>query len=344
MADEIKKPRLIALEVTRHCRFHCPYCRADAGFTDPNSDLSTDQWKKILRSISAFTKCVTIFTGGEPMERADIYKLISFARGLGLQPVLATCGYLIDEASIKKLKEAGLVAMSLSLDGASAQTHDAIRQSDGSFDSVIRAAKLAADTDLPFQINTTITKINVDEVNAIAQLAERIGACCFNPFAFVPTGRGQQIPEYMLDPVEYETLLNRLLELKLASPIDIRVTCAPQFARVFHQSNAEKRIGAVNGCIGGSEFAFVSSTGDLQICGFLQIPVGNVLQKGFSFKKTWRDSELLKRIRDRANYTGKCSSCEFRDICGGCRARAYATTGDYLAADPLCEHKSGAER
>ncbi len=344
MVNKIKKPRLIALEVTRHCRFHCPHCRADAGFIDPNSELTTAQWKKILKSIAAFTKCVIIFTGGEPMERADIYGLIRFARKLGFQPVLATCGYLIDEASIKKFKETGLVALSLSLDGASAQTHDAIRQSDGSFDSVIKAAKLAADADLPFQVNTTITKINVDEVNAIAQLAEQIGACCFNPFIFVPTGRGREMPEYMLDPVEYETLLNRLLDLKLSAPIDIRVTCAPQFARVFHQSSAEKRVGAVNGCIGGSEFAFVSNTGDLQICGFLQIPVGNILQKGFSLKKTWQDSELLKQIRDRASYTGKCASCDWREICGGCRARAYATTGDCLAADPLCEHKSGAKR
>jgi len=278
------------------------------------------------------------------MERSDIYGLINFARKLGLQPVLATCGYLIDEDSIKQLKEAGLVALSLSLDGASAQTHDSIRQSDGSFDSAIKAAKLAADTHLPFQINTTITKINVDEVNAIARLAEQLGACCFNPFILVPTGRGREMLEFLFDPVEYETLLNHLLDLKLSAPIDIRVTCAPQFARVARQLNAEKRVGAVSGCIGGSEFAFVSSTGDLQACGFLQIPVGNVLQKGVSFKKTWRDSELLKRIRDRANYTGKCASCEWRDICGGCRARAYATTGDYLAADPLCEYKSGAKR
>jgi len=344
MADEIKKPRLIALELTRHCRFHCPHCRADASSTTPNSELTTTQWKKILKSISAFTKCVIIFTGGEPMERGDIYELISFARKLGLQPVLATCGYLIDEASIKKLKEAGVGALSLSLDGASAQTHDAIRQSDGSFDSVMKAAKLAADADLPFQINTTISKINADEVNAIALLAEQIGARCFNPFILVPTGRGREMLEYMLDPVEYETLLNRLLDLKLSAPIDIRVTCGPQFARVFHQSSAEKRVGAVNGCIGGSEFAFVSSRGDLQVCGFLQIPVGNILQKGFNFEKTWQDSELLRQIRDRASYTGKCVSCDWRDICGGCRARAYATTGDYLAADPACEYKSGAKR
>lgn len=344
MTDEIKKPRLIALELTRHCRFHCPHCRADASSAPSNSELTTDQWKKILKSISAFTKCVIIFTGGEPMERADIYKLISFSRKQGLQPVLATCGYLIDEDTIKKLKEAGLIALSLSLDGASAQTHDAIRQSDGSFDSVMRAAELAADTDLPFQINTTISKINVDELNAIAQLAEQVGASCFNPFILVPTGRGREIPEYMLDPVEYETLLNRLLELKLSSPIDIRVTCGPQFARIFHQSSAEKRVGAVNGCIGGSEFAFVSSTGDLQVCGFLQIPVGSTLEKGFDFKKTWRDSELLNRIRDRANYTGECKFCDWRDICGGCRARAYAITGDYLAADPACRYKAGAKR
>lgn len=341
MIDGIKKPRLIAIELTRHCRFHCPHCRADAGPSVSDSGLTAEQWKKILKSIAAFSKCVIIFTGGEPMERPDIYELISYARKIGLQPVLATCGYLIDTDSIKKLKDAGIIAISFSLDGASAQTHDAIRRSEGSFDAVIKAAELVRGAGLRFQINTTISKFNVDEINAIAQLAERIGAYCFNPFILVPTGRARQMQDYIFDPVEYEAVLNRLLDLKLSAQIEIRVTCGPQFARVVKQNNAEKRVGAVNGCLGGGDFAFVSSEGDVQMCGFLQISAGNIVENNFNIKKIWQKSALLCQIRDRTAYTGKCRECDYRDICGGCRARAYATSGDYLGTDPVCEYKPG---
>ena len=275
------------------------------------------------------------------MERRDIYKLIRYGRQLGLRMVLATCGYLIDEKSITKLKEAGVMALSFSLDGASAETNDRFRGSEGAFDSAIEAARLAKRARVRFQINTTISKINIEEVAGIAELAKRLGAYCFNPFILVPTGRGEQIADEILDPVEYEALLNELLQMKLESEIEVRVTCGPQFARVARQTKAEQRIGGVNGCMGGRGFGFISYRGDVQTCGFLDISAGNLIENGFDFGKIWLNSKFLKEIRDLSGYRGNCRDCDFVGVCGGCRARAYAVSGDYLASDPVCDYRPG---
>ncbi len=277
-----------------------------------------------------------IFTGGEPLEREDIYKLISYAASLGHRPVIATCGYLINEQSIEKLKDAGIKAVSFSLDGATAQTHDYLRQQEGSFDEILRAVEVVRKAGMIFQINSTISQYNIDEVIGIAELAVKIGAQCFNPFILVPTGRGKQMAGEILDPVEYESLLNLLLELKMKLPIEIRVTCAPQLGIAARQTKAEQRVGVSSGCIGGCEFGFVSYKGDVQICGFLDVPAGNLVESKYNFAKIWKNSKLLAEIRSRPDYSGRCKSCEFADICGGCRARAYSFSGDYLDIDPIC--------
>jgi AdoMet-dependent heme synthase len=326
--------------VTRHCKYHCPHCRADAG-PERTDELTTSQCKKILKAIARFTKCVLIFSGGEPMEREDIYELIRHACSLELKPVLATCGYLIDEKSIERLKKAGVASLVFLLDGAVAQTHDFIRQSDGSFDQIIRAAEIAHSRSVPFQINTTITKYNLAEVHAIAQLAQKIGAECFNPLIFAPTDRSEKVADLLLDPVEYEALLYHLLEMKLNSKMKIRVICGPSFARVVRQSNAEKKVGVTGGCVGGDGFGFISFNGDVQMCGFLDVSAGNLIEENFNFKKIWENSKLLNEIRDRSKYTGKCLNCDYRDFCGGCRARAYTACGDYLHTDPVCSYQAG---
>lgn len=358
----MEKPRLIAFEVTRRCQFNCLHCRADAG-AGKQRELTTKQCEKILASVADYVgtspkktsssakktkaatdrdhECVIILTGGEPMERDDIYELIRHGRQLGLRMVMATCGYLIDDESIAKLKEAGVLVLSFSLDGCSAETHDKIRQAEGAFDATVRAAEVALRAGMPFQINTTISKINVDEVAGIAELARRLGASCFNAFILVPAGRGAEMTDAILDPVEYEVLLNELLGLKLESGIEVRVTCGPQFARVCEQARAERLIDSVSGCIGGTGFGFISYRGDVQTCGFLDISAGNLRKNGFDFAKIWRESDFLKEIRDPLNYKGACRTCDYLNLCGGCRARAYAISGDYLAADPICKHQPG---
>lgn len=270
------------------------------------------------------------------MERPDIFELISYGRQLGLRMVMATCGYLINDESIVKLKETGIIALSFSLDGSSAKTHDRFRQTEGAFDMVIQAAEIARQTKIRLQINTTITKSNFNEVPAIAKLAEKLGAYCFNPFILVPTGRGQNIASEILEPDEYEKLLLDLLQLKRTLPIEVRVTCGPQFARVSQQAGLE-----ANGCMGGRGFGFISYKGDVQTCGFLDISAGNIIENNFDFAKIWTQSKFLNEIRNLSAYKGNCSTCKYLRICRGCRARAFTMTGDYLATDPVCNYKGG---
>lgn len=270
------------------------------------------------------------------MERPDLLDLVRHGRSAGLTMVMASCGYRIDEQTIADLRDAGIQALSFSLDGASADTHDLFRGARGAFDAVIRATDLARQAGLRFQINTTICRVNLHEVIAIAELAERVGAACFNPFILVPTGRGRDLSDQLLDPVQYETLLNEILRIKLQSKIEVRVTCGPQFSRVVSESRAEKRVGVVRGCMGGCQFGFVSRSGDVQACGFLDIPAGNLVQNGFDFRAIWEQSDLFNRLRDRRNITGSCRACPYLETCGGCRARAFAACGDFLASDPIC--------
>lgn len=335
---KLHKPRLIAFEVTRRCRFNCLHCRANAGQSDEVAELTTEKCERILLSIADFNKPIIILTGGEPMERTDIFDLIEFGRNLGLQMVMATCGYLINDKSISRLKDAGISALSFSLDGYSAKTHDAFRQTAGAFDSVIKAADLAHRTGIRFQINTTITKTNVDEVAEIAQIAEKLGAYCFNPFILVPTGRAKEIPDQILAPDEYENLLNDLIQLKQNSKIQVRVTCGPQFARLCRQKGAKELTEDVSGCMAGRGFGFISYRGDVQTCGFLNISAGNLIENNFNFAEIWLQSDFLNKIRNRKAYKGNCGICQYLKICGGCRARAYSITGDYLATDPVCSY------
>ena len=335
------KPRLLAFEVTRRCQFNCKHCRAKAGSGEKEKELTTEQCKRILASVADFCRCVIILTGGEPLERDDIYELIRYGRQLGLRMVLATCGYAINDDSILQLKEAGILALSFSLDGATAKSHDAFRQVEGAFDSVIRAAESARRAGMRFQINTTITKSNVAEVGRIAKLSERIGAYCFNPFILVPTGRGREIADEILEPAEYEKLLRQLLDIKLNSAIQVRVTCGPQFARLCKQAGVKGLTEEVSGCMGGRGFGVISSRADVQTCGFLDISAGNLVENGFDFTQIWCDSKFFEQIRSLSSYKGNCGICKYVGLCGGCRARAYASCGDYLATDPICNYQPG---
>lgn len=338
------KPRLLALELTHRCRFNCRHCRADAGAEARAEEMTTDQWMRILDGIAAYEKCVIILTGGEPLEREDIFDLIRHGRSLGLRVVMATCGYSIDDQSVKALQEAGVMALSFSLDGAEARTHDAFRRTPGAFDTVTKAAEAARLAGVRFQINTTITRSNLAEIPQIAELARRLGAYCWNPFVLVPTGRGEAMADELLEPRQYAELLADLLTIKMQSPIELRVTCGPQYARLHretesHRPETEVRPPASmspNGCMGGRGFGFISHRGDVQTCGFLDISAGNLVDSGYDFAKVWDGSTFLDEIRDVSSYKDNCGRCAYVRVCGGCRARAHAVTGDYLAGDPIC--------
>ena len=337
MTDIDIKPRLIAFEVTRKCRMNCKHCRANAGY-DKASELDTTQCKKIIDSLSAYQKCVLIFTGGEPMERDDIYELISYSRDAGMRNVLATCGYPINETSIEKLKQAGVMALSFSIDAATAKKHDEFRQVTGAFDWAVEAAKVAKKAGMRFQINTTISRGNIEDVEKVAKLAYELGAYCFNPFILVPTGRAENLADEILDSEQYENLLHKFLEIKRNLPIEMRVTCGPQFARLCRQEDTNLNAGT-GGCMGGRGFGFISYRGDIQTCGFLDISAGNLVENGYDFEKIWTQSKFLNEIRAVDDYQGKCGICEYVSSCGGCRARAFTMTGSYVASDPICDYR-----
>ncbi len=340
-------PLLIAWEVTRRCHMNCQHCRAAAeNFRYPN-ELNTEQCLKILENISGFAKPIIILTGGEPMLREDIYQISRYGAELGLRMVMAPCGYLMNDQTTPKLIESGIQCISISLDGPNAEIHDALRRVPGAFDTALRAIGYARKYNLPFQINTTITKLNQDYIDEMLNLAVGLGAITYNPFLLVPTGRGSEMADQELSPDEYEAALQWLSDRQDSAEIAIRVTCAPHYQRIIrqkrHQNVTVKRMHSETnrhhpsgGCMGGKSFAFISHVGTVQICGFLDIPAGNLIDEGLDFERIWFQSEYLNEIRNTEGYKGKCGYCEYRKVCGGCRARAFATTGNVLASEPYC--------
>ncbi|MHC4553561.1 MAG: radical SAM protein [Planctomycetota bacterium] len=335
MIQGLRKPRIVAFEVTDRCVLKCRHCRAAAMETgvDP---LDTQDCKSVLKGLAEYNKCVIIFTGGEPMMRDDLIELVAYSRSVGLRPVMATCGYHLNEDFLKQLREAGLLSISFSLDGKDAATHDVFRQVPGAFDMTLKAVSLVRDMGMRFQFNTTLTTLNVSQIDSIAALAVEQGADCWNPFILVPVGRGDEIRDLLLSPAEYEAVLENLSVMRTNLPIELRLTCGPQFARVTRQQKAPDAE-RVPGCLAATGFAFISHRGDIQTCGFLEITAGNLVENGFDFGAIWESSDLLNSLRDPASYKGGCGACGYVQTCRGCRARAKAMTGDYLAADPICK-------
>jgi len=327
-----RKPRVVAFEVTRRCKLNCLHCRASAQ-SDFQNDLSTDQCKKIIKAVADYNRCVLIFTGGEPFERDDIFDLIDYADSCDLPVSLATCGYDFDNKKAQMLKQKGVMTLSFSLDSDNANEHDNFRRTRDAFEKTLSAIEIAKNAGLKFQINTTVTKLNFEKLPQLAALAEKLGAYCFNPFMLVPAGRAQGLSDIALTSVEYEKVLKTVADLKAKSSIEVRFTCAPRFAAVFKNLYPQSKKKAF-GCLAASDFVFISHTGDVQTCGFLKISAGNILQSG-DFGFIWEKSEFLNAIRQK-KFNEKCGTCNYVNICGGCRARAFAKTGDYLASDPLC--------
>ena len=338
--------RILAWEVTRSCNLNCRHCRAAAQSTPPEGELTTVECESVLRNISSFSKPVIILTGGEPMLRPDIYHLARFGTDLGLRMVMAPCGMLLDHSSCANLLSSGIQRISLSIDGATAETHDSFRRVTGAFEGVMRGIEVARATGLPFQINTTVTRLNLEELPAIFDMAARLGAVSFHPFLLVPAGRGKEIAGYEISPQDYERVLNWIYENRNRYPMTLKPTCAPHYYRIMRQR--EQEAGRVvlpqthgldamtRGCLGGQSFAFISSVGRVQMCGFLEHEAGNLKSNRFNFKEIWEDSPFFKQIRTPQSYKGRCGFCEYRNVCGGCRARAFAMSGDCMSEEPFC--------
>jgi radical SAM protein with 4Fe4S-binding SPASM domain len=256
---------------------------------------------------------------------------------------------MLSVESCRELMAAGIQRISLSLDGVNAQAHDSFRGVPGAFDMVMKGIEAARSAGLEFQINTTVTKLNVNDLPAIFDMVVKLGAVSFHPFLLVPVGRGKDMVDQEIPPEQYESVLNWIYEHRSTAGMTLKPTCAPHYYRILRQR--EKAAGRAvlpqthgldamsKGCMGGQGFAFVSHVGQVQICGFLEEKAGNIKDNGFDFRSVWEGSPLFAEMRNLDGYHGRCGYCEYRRVCGGCRARAYAATGDYLGEEPYCVYE-----
>jgi len=324
---------IIAWETTSACNLQCCYCRASAKETPHPDELTSEEAKDFIDSVASL-KPMIILSGGEPLLRPDIFQLAERATKLGMRVALATNGTLLTPQIVDMINEANISRVSVSMDGASSEVHDVSRGS-GAFIKTLQGIEFLRGK-VPFQINMTITKSNVDQVGSMMDLAEDLGAVAFHLFFLVPTGRGQE--DDLISPSEQDAVLRWLVQDCKSRSIEVKVTCAPQYSRIMRVelSGEERQKMLGSACLAGTNFVFVSKTGDVCPCGYLPVVAGNVREQ--SFVDIWNNSTIFKDLRDK-NLQGKCGQCSYSRICGGCRARAYAYTGDYMAADPLCDYQ-----
>ncbi|MGD2269320.1 MAG: heme b synthase [Desulfobacterales bacterium] len=339
--------RLVAWETTRNCNLSCMHCRASATCGPHENELDTQAAFRLLDQIAEVAKPIVILTGGEPLLRRDIFDIASYGTQNGLRMVMAPNGTLITEKIAEQMIASGIKRISISLDGASKESHDRFRGVEGAFEGALNGIRLAEQAGIEFQINTTITKTNLSEIPQILKLATELGAVAHHIFLLVPTGRGKYIVDQEINAREYEQTLNWFYDQRQTTPLQLKATCAPHYYRILRQrakkdghkiSFKSHGLDAVTrGCLGGIGFCFVSHRGIVQPCGFLHVDCGDINKT--SFADIWNHSEVFTDLRNYDKLTGKCGQCEYKRVCGGCRARAFEATGDILAQEPLCSYQ-----
>jgi len=344
--DTAERPFVLVWEMTRACELACDHCRADATPERHPGELSTEEAKAFLDDARRFgDDQLVVLSGGDPLARADATELVEYGTERGLRVTMTPSGTTrLNEAALDGLADAGLRRLALSVDGGSAATHDAFRGEPGSFDATVEAARAARRAGLPLQVNTTVCARTVDELPRIRELVEDLDAVLWSVFFLVPVGRGRALDA--VPPARAERVTEWLLDVSDEASFGVKTTEAPHYRRVALQSRradagtaapSADAIGRRGGITAGDGFAFVSHVGDVYPSGFLPESVGNVRTE--SVVDLYRERELFERLRDPDALEGKCGACEFRRVCGGSRSRAYATTGNPLASDPLCPYE-----
>ena len=342
-------PFTIAWEVTRACAYSCAHCRADAQPKRDPRELDTAEGKRLIDMLADFgTRPILVLTGGDPLMRRDLFELARYADERGLRVSLTpTATALPTRERMREAREAGIRRVAFSLDAADPTVHDRFRGFDGSFQRTFKGMENALAEDLPIQVNTTMCALNADQLDRLVPLLEAVGVVQWSVFFLVPVGRGVGLE--MLTPEKHEEVLGRLFELTETVSFDIKATASPHYRRIvrqrsgpttgagFHFPDGLDRPGHGKGVNDGRGFMFISHRGEVMPSGFLPISAGNVREQ--DPVALYRDSPLFRELRDPEALKGKCAGCEFREICGGSRARAFAVTGDYLASDPSCAYQ-----
>lgn len=370
-------PFVAIWETTRACDLACVHCRAAAQSRRSQFELTTEQGFTLINQIADLKPKVFVITGGDPLKRDDVYDMIAYAKAAGLEPsVTPSATPLLTPEAIKKMKDNGVTRLAISLDHYIREDHDNFRRVPGSFDLTIRAIEAARDNDIPVQINSTVSKRTAADMPKLAALLSKYSnVVMWSVFFLVPTGRAKTGD--MIDATEVETLFGDLYEISKSVPFNVRTTEAMHYRRyVMQRMMAEqgkttdslidpntglidastifmgniartKPIGvqmqtgaitrAPKGVNEAKGFVFISHIGDVFPSGFLPLKAGNV--KKDSLVTLYRESELFRSLRDTNNLKGKCGECEFRELCGGSRSRAWSVTGDVFASDPICTYQ-----
>jgi radical SAM protein with 4Fe4S-binding SPASM domain len=344
-------PLVLSWNITRKCNLKCPHCYINATTQEPINELTTEEAKNLIDQICEVSRPLLVLSGGEPLLRQDVYELVRYGAEKGLKMGLGSNGSLIDDAAAKKLKEAGIETISISLDSHVPEQHDEFRGVKGSWEKAVKAIKALRENGVLVQVNTTVTQQNYDQIDDIMSLAEKLGVENFHLFFLVPTGRGVKIAD--ISPAKYESMIKTTFAKAARHKLNVRPSCAPQFMRIAKDLGLDMSRW-IRGCIAGLYYCRVYPNGDITPCPYLPIKLGNIREK--RFKEIWFTSDMFKTLRDFNTLKGKCGECEHRALCGGCRARAYGLSsdfidycgdlhepaelkGDYLTEDPWCVYQ-----
>lgn len=348
---ELLKPRLhlVAWELTRSCNLFCAHCRGSATSDSYPDELTTEECLRIVDQIVEVGRPIIILSGGEPLVRLDVLQIARYAVGKGLRVVMGTNGTLITEAIAADLKSVPISRLSISLDFPVPELQDRFRGQAGAFARAMDGIRNARQAGIEVQINSTITRLNVDYLEELLALTLKVGAVAFHPFMLVPTGRGKGLKSVELSPERYEQTLHWIYDkrVELEDRLFFKPTDVPHYMRVVKQRQKrdqtprpDSHLGhhptdiITRGCLAGTGFCFISYQGKVKGCGYFDVVAGDLKKE--SFAQVWSNSSLFRELRDLSRLKGKCGVCEYKQICGGCRARAYEATGDYLAAEPYC--------
>lgn len=356
--DFDRAPFLVIWETTQACDLACLHCRAEARPERHRGELTTDEAKAMMERVRAFGRPLFVLTGGDPLKRPDTLALVEHGVRIGLRMAMTPSGTpLMTPEVVRRLADAGLSRLAVSLDGATAERHDRFRGVRGSFDWTLRMLDAAAEAGLSLQVNTTVARHTLEDFDGLAARMRSLGISLWSIFFLVPTGRAR--PEDVASAEAFEDVFHRMYDVAKTAPFDVKSTAAPHYRRVVLQRQvAERRIGLraaapqpltagpgfsladgvgrAKGVNDGSGFVFISHRGDIYPSGFLPLSAGNV--RAHDLVDVYRDAPLFRALRDSDRLKGKCGVCEYREVCGGSRARAYALTGDPLAAEPFCAY------
>lgn len=342
-------PFVVIWENTRACDLACVHCRAAAQPLRSRNELTTEEGYRLIDQIAELKPKVFVLTGGDPLKREDTYDLIRYARDKGLEPSLTPSATpLLTEEAVTKMKQHGLGRMAVSLDAANAESHDSFRGVPGSFDLTLRAIQAAGRENIPVQVNTTVTKRTVNQLPMMADMLVEMGITMWSVFFAVPTGRAKQAD--LITAEDVENLFGFLYETSKRVPYSIRTTEAMHYRRYVMQQGGAMPLGvqmhgvdrngaprAPKGVNEAKGFVFISHIGDVYPSGFLPLKAGNVKQQPLG--DIYRTSKLFVDLRNPDKLQGKCGRCDYRELCGGSRARAWAMTGDVFGSDPLCSYQ-----